>query len=64
MSVFSRAMWRALAPYLTVGFLLLLGAGYLYENGAPAWVVHLAAIVGALVLAPVCVRWDKRTYGD
>jgi hypothetical protein len=63
-SMFPKEMWRAIAPQLAVASILMLIAMIVYEHGAPAWVIHLAAICGALVVLPGYIRWDKRYYGD
>ena len=64
MNVFPRAMWLALAPHIAAAFALVMAAGVAYEQGAPAWVVHLAGLLGALIVAPGAVRWERRHGED
>ena len=54
-----------IAPYLAIACALVLAAMVAYENGAPAWVVHLGRHRRQLfVVLPGYLRWDKRHYGD
>jgi hypothetical protein len=64
MTVFPKAMWVALAPYLVVAFAVALVAGAAYEAGAPAWTVYPAAILAGLIVLPAYLRWDKQHFGD
>jgi hypothetical protein len=60
MSMFPRAMWRFLTPYLLVAFLITGAAAYVYEQGAAAWVILLGATVALLVVIPAYARWEDR----
>ena len=60
MSMFPRAMWVALAPYLIVAFVLTLAAALAYDAGAPAWTAYAALVVCCLIVLPGYLRWDKR----
>jgi len=53
-------MWCALVPYLVVAATLALGAAVAYDAGAPAWTVHLALLLGGLVVLPGYLRWESR----
>jgi hypothetical protein len=53
-------MWRALAPYLVVAFLIAIAAGIAYGAGAPAWIAYAAIVASALLILPGYDRWDRR----
>ncbi len=60
MSVFPLAMWRFLVPYLLADLAVVAAASAAYIHGAPAWVVHLGVLIGALVVLPGYLRWEDR----
>jgi hypothetical protein len=53
-------MLRALAPHLLFAVVIAMGGGLAYGVGGPAWVVHAALLVGALMILPGYTRWDER----
>jgi hypothetical protein len=60
LTMFPRAMWRFLTPYVVLAFLITGVTAFVYADGAPAWVVYLGGIVALLVvLAPYAV-WEDR----
>ena len=62
--MFPKEMWRAIAPHLAIASIPIIAATIAYDQGAPAWLIHLATILAALVVLPGYVRWDRRYYGD
>jgi hypothetical protein len=58
--MFPRALWRFLTPYVFAALLITAIAGYLYEQGAPAWVVHVGVVIALLVVIPAYARWEDR----
>jgi hypothetical protein len=60
--MFTRAMWRFLAPYFAVAFVITTVSTLLYADGAPAWIVYLGGVVALFVVLVPGAVWEERHH--
>ncbi len=60
--MFTRAMWRFLAPFLVVSFAVAGVTGVAYSDGAPVWAVYLGGFVALLIVLVPGAVWEDRHH--